>query len=48
MDENLVSTITYKQWVSVDRSTLEMFCKPADDFVDVFLFVRSKFEFVVA
>ena len=37
MDENLIDTVVYKQWVSVDRSTLETFSKSADDFVDVFL-----------
>ena len=36
MDDNLVDSIIYKQWVSVDRCTLETFCKSADDFVDVF------------
>ena len=36
MDENLIDTVVYKQWVSVDRSTLETFSKSADDFVDVF------------
>jgi len=36
MDENMIDTVVYKQWVSVDRSTLETFSKSADDFVDVF------------
>ena len=36
MDENLIDTVVYKQWVSVDRSTLETFSKSVDDFVDPF------------
>lgn len=36
MDKNLIDTVVYKQWVSVDRSTLETFSKSADDFVDNF------------
>ena len=36
MDDNLVDSIVYKQWVSVDRCTLETFSKSADDFVDAF------------
>ena len=36
MDENLVDNVTYKQWVSVDRSTLETFSMPADEFVEAF------------
>ncbi len=34
MDDNLIDSVVYKQWVSVDRSTLETFSKSADDFVD--------------
>ena len=36
MDENLIDTVVYKQWVSVDRSTLETVSKSADNFVDAF------------
>ena len=36
-DDNFIDTIQYKQWVSVDRSTLDMITKPADDFVDTHL-----------
>ena len=31
-----MNNIQYKQWVSVDRSTLETIIKSADDFVDSF------------
>ena len=34
MDDNLVDNVVYKQWVSVDRCTLETFSKSADEFVD--------------
>ena len=33
MDDSLIDTIVYKQWVSVDRSTLETISQSADDFV---------------
>ena len=36
LDENLIDTITFKQWVSVDRCTLETFVKPVDEFTDMF------------
>ena len=36
LDENLVDNIIFKQWVSVDRSTLETYTKPVDEFVDMF------------
>ena len=36
LDDNLIDYVSYKQWVSVDRSTLETFSKPADDFVEFF------------
>ena len=36
MDANLIDSIVYKQWVSVDRCTLETISKSADDFVDTF------------
>ena len=34
MDDNLTDSVEYKQWVSVDRSTLETLTSSADDFVD--------------
>ena len=34
MDDSLIDTIVYKQWVSVDRSTLETISQSADNFVD--------------
>jgi hypothetical protein len=34
LDENLIDNVTFKQWVSVDRSTLETYSTSADDFVD--------------
>ena len=36
MDTNLIDSIVYKQWVSVDRCTLETIIKSADGFVDSF------------
>ena len=36
MDVHLIDDVAYKQWVSVDRSTLETVSKSADDFVDEF------------
>lgn len=36
LDENLIDNITFKQWVSVDRSTLETHTKTVDEFIDVF------------
>ena len=36
MNENMIGTIQYKQWVSTDRSTLEMITKPAYEFVESF------------
>ena len=36
MDENMIDTIQYKQWVSTDRSTLETITKPAYEFVESF------------
>ena len=35
-DEIDVEQIIYKQWVSTDRSTLETFCSPVEEFVDTF------------
>ena len=36
LDDNLIDYVTFKQWVSVDRSTLNTFSKPADEFIDFF------------
>ena len=36
LDANLIDNITFKQWVSVDCSTLETYTKPVDEFVDMF------------
>ena len=36
VDENDVDNIVYKQWVSTDRSTLETYCVPAEEFVKIF------------
>ena len=36
MDEHIIDNIIFKQWVSVDRSTLETVSKSADDFVEMF------------
>ena len=36
MDFHLIDSIVYKQWISVDRCTLETVNKSADDFVDTF------------
>ena len=35
LDENLVDHVTFKQWVSVDRSTLETLTVPVDEFVEI-------------
>ena len=35
-DEIDVDQIVYKQWVSTDRSTLETFCSPVEEFADTF------------
>ena len=35
-DEIDVEQIVYKQWVSTDRSTLETFCSPVEEFADNF------------
>ena len=32
LDDNLIDYVMFKQWVSVDRSTLDTFSKPADKF----------------
>ena len=36
VDNNMIDIITYKQWVSVDRSTIDTFSKSADEFVECF------------
>ena len=36
MEESMIDEIVYKQWVSVDRSTLETVYSTCDDFVDSF------------
>ena len=36
LDENMIDNVMFKQWVSVDRSTLETFTMPTDEFVDKF------------
>ena len=36
LDESLIDNITFKQWVSVDRCTLETYTKPVEEFVDIF------------
>lgn len=35
-DEIDIEQIVYKQWVSTDRSTLETFCSPVEEFADTF------------
>ena len=36
LDENMIDNITFKQWVSVDRSTLDTVSKSADEFIEFF------------
>lgn len=36
MDNNMIETVQYKQWISTDRSTLETITKSADEFVESF------------
>ena len=36
LDDNMIDNISFKQWVSVDRSTLDTFRKLADEFVEFF------------
>ena len=36
LDENLIDNVMFKQWVSVDRSTLETYSTSTDEFVDMF------------
>ncbi len=44
LDDNMIDEITFKQWVSVDRSTLETFSKTADEYVQFFC---DKLQFLV-
>lgn len=37
LDENDIDEITYKQWISTDRDSLETMIKPTDDFLDLFI-----------
>lgn len=36
-EDNLVDEVTYKQWITVDRCTMESITKNVEDFVDEFL-----------
>ena len=36
MDDNMIDIIVFKQWVSVNRSTLEAVTKPANEFLETF------------
>ena len=36
LDENMIDTVTYKQWTAVDRSTLVTVSEPSDEFVESF------------
>ena len=36
MDNNMVDSVEYKQWVSTDRSTLETLSKSVEEFVELF------------
>lgn len=36
LEENLIETVTFRQWISVDRCNLETLQKPAEEFVDIF------------
>ena len=36
MDDNMIDNVVFKEWVSVDRSTLETISKPVDEFVELF------------
>ena len=44
-DDNLIDHITYKQWIAVDRSTLETISKPSDEFVET---ICEKVEILLA
>ena len=36
LDESLIDNVVFKQWISVDRTTLETYSMPADEFVEMF------------
>ena len=36
LDENNMDDIVYKQWIATDRSTLETYCLPVEEFVEIF------------
>ncbi|GBM91797.1 hypothetical protein AVEN_271619-1 [Araneus ventricosus] len=36
LEKHLIETVTFRQWVSVDRCNLETLKKSADEFVDIF------------
>ena len=36
LDDNMIDSITYRQWITVDRSTLETISNTTDEFVDTF------------
>ena len=36
LEENMIDEIVYKQWISVDRSSLESICNTCDEFVESF------------
>ena len=35
LDENLIDSVTFKQWTNVDRSTLETLFMSSDEFIDL-------------
>ena len=35
LNENDMDHIVYKQWISTDRSTLETFCAPPEEFAEI-------------
>ena len=34
LGNNMIDSVVYKQWVSVDRCTLETVTKPTDEFME--------------
>ena len=36
LEKRDIDEMIFNQWVSTDRATLEMFCPPAEDFIDLF------------
>ena len=36
LDDNGTDQMVYKHWISTNRSTLETFCVPGEQFVDIF------------